>query len=188
MSTLLRWTTPLIVGLVAAPCLTAQIRAPVKSPTLTTRTLTPIATTSLEAVGGSGLLGNVVIRTWAEQVKVMSGSVIGTTGFLEMSSPVPGAGIPGSRLLIRSEAPVPTGIYAVTIGFNRARGGDVIQVSDGNNGQVIGSCTLTQQPNYNDVQPCVVSLTVLSGSLFVSASPTVGVQLHPTSITVSRMR
>jgi len=179
----------LSMALASSQTLEAQVRTTtLRDPVLTTKTLTPIATVSLPAMGGTGVISNVVVRASADQVKVFSGSLIGSVGEMALSAPIPGAGIPGSRLTILSDGALPAGSYTVSVGFTHVRPGDELRFVDGNTGAALTTCSLVQQSNYNNVQTCTAALQLSGSRLNVLVDPTKGVQVWPTQITVSQLR
>ncbi|MGE0552219.1 MAG: hypothetical protein AB7R55_02190 [Gemmatimonadales bacterium] len=188
MSNATRFNAIAAVALLATQPAAAQVRTLAREPVLTTRALSPIATATLNAVGGSVILANVVVRAFADNVNMMSASGIGGPGEMQMHVPIRTTGEPGSRLTVRSDAPMPSGTYSVAIGFTHAKTGDAVRFVDGNTGAVLGSCSMTQQPNWHDVQPCATSVALMGARLDLIVEPTSGVQLYPTTITVSQFR
>jgi hypothetical protein len=186
MKVAFRTSALLITGLLWSQPLFAQIRTLDRE--LSTKTLAPIATSTLSALGGSAILANVVIRANVDNVHVYSNGVIGGPGELVMTSPKRTTGEPASRLVVQSEGPMPAGPYSVSIAFTHAKGGDAVQITDINTGAVLTTCTLTQLPNYNDTQACTAGVQLSGAKLQILAVPTVGYQLYPTQITVSQLR
>lgn len=155
--------------------LTGQVRAIAKP------VLAPVAVATLSPLGGAAPLGAAMITAGAESVNVSSTGVGGSVGEAAMTAAIPGAGVPASRLSVRSSAALAAGTYVVAIVFAHGRAG-TIQLTVGG---ASSTCQLSQG-GWNATQTC--SATFGGGNLDFVAVASAGIQLYPVQVTVSQYR
>lgn len=187
MNTTFRASAMLVLCLLSGQSLDAQVRTLGREPSL--KTLAPIATATLAALGGNAVLGKIVVRASAHSVHVSdSGGLIGGGGQLVMTAPYSPAGYPGSMLHILSDSPPPAGAYAVSVAFTHAKAGDTVRITDQNTGVALATCTLVQKPNYDDTQTCDGGFQLSGAKIQILVEATVGAQVFPTQVTVSQLQ